>query len=45
MVGDTLFAFSANPTRKIRLAELALPATLRANDDRGVDFRGPAKTP
>jgi hypothetical protein len=44
IVGDTLFDFSANRTRKILLADIDLPATHRANDDRGVDFQIPANT-
>jgi hypothetical protein len=42
IVGDTLFEFAEGRTRKIRLAELDLPATQKANDDRGVDFQIPA---
>jgi len=42
IVGDTLFEFAAGRTRKIQLAELDLPATQKANDDRGVDFQIPA---
>jgi hypothetical protein len=42
IVGDTLFDLSAGRTRKIRLADLDLPATRKANDDRGVDFQIPA---
>jgi hypothetical protein len=42
VVGDTLFDFSADRTRKILLADLDLPATQKANDDRGVDFQIPA---
>jgi hypothetical protein len=44
IVGDTLFDFAAGRTRKILLADLDLPATHRANDDRGVDFQIPAST-
>jgi len=44
IVGDTLFDFSAGRTRKILLADLDLPATHKANDDRGVDFEIPAST-
>ena len=44
IVGDTLFDFSAGRTRKILLADLDLPATHQANDDRGVDFEIPAST-
>jgi hypothetical protein len=42
IVGDTLFEFAEGRTKKIQLAELDLPATQKANDDRGVDFRIPA---
>ncbi len=41
IVGDTLFEFAEGRTRKIQLAELDLPATQKANDDRGVDFQIP----
>ena len=42
IVGDTLFDFAAGRTRKILLADLDLPATHKANDDRGVEFQIPA---
>jgi hypothetical protein len=42
IVGDMLFEFADGRTRKIQLAELDLPATQKANDDRGVDFQIPA---
>ena len=44
IVGDTLFDFDLadGRTRKILLADLDLPATHKANDDRGVDFQIPA---
>jgi len=41
IVGDTLFDFTAGRTHKILLADLDLPATHKANDDRGVDFQIP----
>jgi hypothetical protein len=41
IVGDTLFNFADGRTRKILLADLDLPATHKANDDRGVDFQIP----
>jgi len=41
IVGDTLFDFGGGRTRKILLADLDLPATHKANDDRGVDFQVP----
>jgi len=44
IVGDTLFDLAAGRTRKILLADLDLPATHKANDDRGVDFQIPAVT-
>ncbi|MFZ0797125.1 MAG: hypothetical protein WCA13_07075 [Terriglobales bacterium] len=44
IVGDTLFDFTAGRTRKILLADLDLPATQKANDDRGVDFQIPDST-
>jgi hypothetical protein len=44
IVGDTLFDFTDGRSHKIPLADLDLPATQKANDDRGVDFRVPAKT-
>jgi hypothetical protein len=42
IVGETLFDFSSGRTHKILLADLDLPATQKANDDRGVDFQIPA---
>ncbi len=42
VVGDTLFVLATDRTRKILLADLDLPATRKANDDRGVDFQIPA---
>jgi len=44
IVGDTLFDFDAGRTHKIQLADLDLPATRKANDERGVDFQVPAST-
>jgi hypothetical protein len=44
IVGATLFDFSEGRSRKILLADLDLPATQKANDERGVDFQVPAKT-
>jgi len=42
IVGETLWNFSPQRTQKIPLADLDLPATAKANEDRGVDFRVPA---
>jgi hypothetical protein len=44
IVGDTLFDLGAGHTHKILVADLDLPATRKANDDRGVDFQIPAST-
>jgi hypothetical protein len=42
IVGGTLFEFGDGRTKKIPLADLDLPATEKANDDQGVDFKLPA---
>ena len=41
IVGQTLWVFTEDRTKKILLAELDLPATKKANDERGVDFQIP----
>jgi hypothetical protein len=41
IVGDTLYNLEATRGRKIALSELDLKATVRENDDRGIDFRLP----
>jgi len=41
IVGSTLYDLSNGLTRKVALAELDLPATVKQNDDRGVDFQLP----
>jgi hypothetical protein len=41
IVGQTLWNFSPQHTEKIPLSQLDLPATTKANDARGVDFRVP----
>jgi len=41
IVGETLWAFAPQRTQKIPLSELDIPATQKANDDRGVEFRVP----
>ena len=53
IVGQTLWAFGSSGTQKVPLADLGsrtqkipltdldIPATVKANDDRGVDFRVP----
>jgi tetratricopeptide (TPR) repeat protein len=42
IAGETLFDFDDGRTRKILLVDLDLPATHKANDDRGVDFQIPS---
>lgn len=42
IVGPTLFNLGDSGPRKIALADLNLPATVRTNDDRGVEFALPA---
>jgi len=42
IVGSTLYDLSDGHTRKVSLAELDLPATMKQNDERGVEFRVPA---
>ena len=41
IVGQTLWNFAPQHTQKIPLSDLDLPATAKANDERGVDFRVP----
>ena len=41
VVGHTLWVFNQDRARKIPLAQLDLPATSKANDERGVDFSVP----
>ena len=41
IVGQTLWAFAPQRTQKIPLSEIDLPATTKANDERGVDFKVP----
>lgn len=43
IVGSTLYDLSDGLARKVALAELDLPATMKQNDDRGVDFQLPAR--
>jgi hypothetical protein len=42
IVGGTLYDLSEGRTKKVELAELDLRATVKQNDDRGVDFQLPA---
>jgi hypothetical protein len=41
IVGETLWTFAPQKTRKISLDQIDIPATQKANDERGVDFRIP----
>jgi hypothetical protein len=41
IVGQTLWNFAPQHTQKIPLSDLDLPATTKANEDRGVSFRVP----
>jgi hypothetical protein len=41
IVGPTLWNFAPEHTEKIPLSDLDVPATTKANDERGVDFRLP----
>ncbi len=42
VVGQTLWVFEPRRTEKIPLSQLDIPATAKANDERGVDFHLPA---
>lgn len=42
IVGSTLYDLSDGHTKKVALAELDLPATVKQNDERGVEFQLPA---
>jgi len=43
IVGKTLWVFTEQRARKIPIAELNVPATTKANEARGIDFRLPAQ--
>jgi hypothetical protein len=43
IVGDQLYDFTPGHHRKIALADLDIAASVRANDDLGIDFRVPAR--
>ena len=43
IVGATLYDLSDGLTKKVQLAELNLPATVKENDQRGVEFKLPAQ--
>jgi hypothetical protein len=43
IIGQTIWSFAPQHTQKIPLSDLDLPATAKANDDRGLTFRVPAQ--
>jgi hypothetical protein len=43
IVGDTLYDLTPGHPRKIALTSIDVPATVQANDDRGITFRVPAE--
>ena len=44
IMGSTVYVFDEH-TKKIALAELDVPATVKANDDRGLEFQLPPQAP
>jgi hypothetical protein len=42
IVGQLLWVFDAPQSKKIRVGDLDVPATKKANEDRGTDFQLPA---
>jgi hypothetical protein len=42
-VGSTLYDLSDGRSKKVQLAELDLSATVKENDERGVEFQLPAQ--
>jgi hypothetical protein len=44
IVGSTLYDLSDGRSKKVQLADLDLSATVKENDDRGVEFQLPAQT-
>jgi hypothetical protein len=44
IVGQTIWNFAQQRTEKIPLSAIDIPATIKANDDRGVDFRLPGSS-
>jgi hypothetical protein len=41
IVGQVLWVFDEQQARKIKITDLDVPATRKANEDRGVDFQLP----
>jgi hypothetical protein len=44
IMGQTVYVFDKR-TQKVALADLDVPATIKANDDRGLEFKIPAQKP
>jgi hypothetical protein len=44
IMGQTVYVLDSR-TQKISLADLDVPATVKANDDRGMEFKVPAQKP
>ena len=44
IMGQTVYVFDKR-TQKVALADLDVPATIKANDERGLEFAVPAKRP
>lgn len=42
IMGDTLYEFAQHWTRRIPLSDLDIPATVKLNEQRGVEFRVPS---
>ena len=42
IVGDALWVLTPHTAKKILLSQIDIPATQRANEERGLDFRAPA---
>jgi hypothetical protein len=43
IVGSTLYDLSEGRSKKVQLADLDLQATVKENDERGVEFQLPAQ--
>ncbi len=41
IIGQTLWILNEEKAMKIPLADLDVPATVKANDERGIDFKVP----
>jgi hypothetical protein len=43
IVGETLWVFNEQRATRIPIAELDIPATTKLNEERGIEFRAPAR--